>query len=49
MYRAARHAQDLGATYEEISNLLTDANNYWISPMPKDRFNKILKQVESLF
>lgn len=47
MYKAAKHAKDLGATKEQILDLVNKINNYWIVPMSKDRFeNTIIKQIE---
>lgn len=48
LYRAAKHAKDLGATKEEIVRLIYDINNYWVMPMDENRlYNTIIKQIES--
>jgi hypothetical protein len=50
MIRAALHAKDLGANYEEITNLIQAINDYWENPMPTDRLEKtILAQVSRMF
>lgn len=49
MYRMMRHAQDLGATQEEVLQLLEDVNDYWDSPMPDDRLEKLRDQGRRLF
>lgn len=49
IYRAARHAQDLGAPLEYTLELIEDINNYWISPMPEDRLTKLKDQTERLY
>lgn len=48
LYRAARHAKDLGMNQDEVIDLIREINDYWISPMPSDRLeNTILKQIRS--
>jgi hypothetical protein len=49
MYRMMRHAQDLGATQEEVLQLLEDVNTYWDSPMPEERLDKLRDQGRRLF
>lgn len=49
MYRMVRYAQDLGATMEEALQLLDDCNEYWESPMPPDRFEKLREQTIRLY
>ena len=49
MYRMMRHAQDLGATKEEVLQLLEDVNDYWESPMPDERLEKLREQGQRLF
>lgn len=49
MYRMMRHAQDLGATQEEVLQLLEDVNTYWDSPMPEERLEKLRDQGRRLF
>lgn len=49
MYRMMRHAQDLGATLEEVLQLLDDVNDYWTSPMPEERLEKLRDQGRRLF
>jgi hypothetical protein len=46
LIRAAYHAKDLGASKEEIIDLMHEINNYWLYPMPETRFNNtILSQI----
>lgn len=48
LYRAAKHARDLGMSQDGVISLLERINDYWVSPMPSDRFeNTIIKQVKS--
>lgn len=49
MYRMMRHAQDLGATEQETLQLLEDVNEYWESPMPEDRLEKLREQGSRLY
>jgi hypothetical protein len=49
MYRMIRYAHDLGATEEEIHQLLDDVNDYWESSMPEDRLFKLKEQASRLF
>lgn len=50
MVRAALHARDLGATKEEVIDLMYDINDYWPYPMNEDRFERtIITYVERLF
>lgn len=49
MYRMMRHAQDLGASCEEVLQLLEDVNTYWDSPMPEERLAKLRDQGRRLF
>ena len=46
LFRAAKHAQELGASMDEVIDLVKDINNYWESPMPENRLeNTLLKQI----
>jgi len=46
LIRAARYAKDLGATKEEIVELIWEINDYWTIPMDTDRVeNTIISQV----
>lgn len=49
MYRMMRHAQDLGATLDEVLQLLEDVNTYWDSPMPHERLEKLMDQGKRLY
>jgi hypothetical protein len=50
MIRAALHAVDLGATKEEVVDLMEDIQDYWAYPMGRERFERtILTYVERLF
>ena len=49
MYRMMRHAQDLGATEEEVVQLLDDCNDYWENPLFDDRLEKLKEQGRRLF
>ncbi len=49
MYRMMRQAQDLGATQEEVMQLLEDVNEYWDAPMPDERLDKLKDQGKRLF
>jgi len=50
MIRAALHAKDLGATKEEVIELMEDIQDYWAYPMNRERFERtILTYVERLF
>lgn len=50
MIRAALHAKDLGATYDETIDLMYDINNYWSYPMDTTRFERtILQYVERIY
>ncbi|AGM46918.1 hypothetical protein AD45P2_00505 [Alteromonas phage vB_AmaP_AD45-P2] len=49
MYRMMRHAQDLGADLDEVLQLLEDVNDYWESPMPEERLEKLRDQGRRLF
>ena len=44
-----RHAQDLGADLDEVLQLLEDVNDYWESPMPEERLEKLRDQGRRLF
>lgn len=46
LYKAYRHAKDLGMTAEEIINLILEINSYWVSPMDSYRLEAtILNQI----
>lgn len=48
LYRAAKHAKDLGATKDDIIKLVHDINNYWVMPMDEIRlYNSIIRQIEN--
>lgn len=50
MIRAALHAKDLGATQEEVVELMEDIQDYWTYPMGRERFERtILTYVERLY
>ena len=49
MYRMIRYAHDLGATEEEIHQLLEDVNEYWERPMDPFRLDKLKEQASRLF
>ena len=49
LYRLIKEAIELGATLEQIHNLLDDVNNYWSSPMPEERLDKLKEQATRLF
>lgn len=47
LYRAAKHAKDLGMSKEEVINLIQEINSYWIRPMDQTRLNNtLIKQIE---
>lgn len=48
LIRAAKHAKDLGMSKEEILQLMVSINEYWDTPMPRQRFeNTILNQIRN--
>jgi hypothetical protein len=50
MTRAIYHAKDLGASIEEIEQLIKDINEYWSFPMDQTRLeNTILAQIPRIF
>jgi hypothetical protein len=50
MIRAALHAKDLGATYQDVIDLMNDINDYWTYPMEEVRFQRtILTYVDRIF
>lgn len=52
MYRMMQHAKDLGATPDDIVNLLDDVNEYWATDqgaMDISRITKLKEQVPNLF
>jgi len=50
LIRAALHAKDLGATKEEVIELMYDINDYWAYSMPEDRFERtIINYVERMY
>lgn len=49
LYRAARHAMDLGASLEETLDLLQQINGYLTEALDSVRFDKLLTQTERLF
>ena len=47
LIRAAKHAKDLGATREQVLNLMHDINSYWIVPLEEKRFDRtIIAQID---
>ena len=42
MYRMLKYAVDLGADEEYVEDLALEINNYWMSPMDKDRLYRTL-------
>jgi len=44
LIRAAKHARDLGATVQQILNLMEDINEHWIVPLEEDRFERTIRQ-----
>ena len=47
LYRAAKHAKDLGMSKEEVINLVRDINSYWVRPMDNLRLeNTLINQIE---
>ena len=48
LYRAAKQAKDLGASKQQVIDLVKNINEYWIIPMSEDRlYNTIIKQIEN--
>lgn len=46
LIRAAKHAKDLGATNEEIIELMWAINNYWVEPLPdKEMESTLISQI----
>ena len=43
LIRAARHAKDLGASREEVLNLLIEINNYWEYGLSDERFDMTIR------
>lgn len=47
LYKAYRHAKDLGMSAEEIVNLILEINDYWVKPMDSYRLeNTIINQIK---
>ena len=47
LYRAAKHAKDLGMGKEEIIELIQEINSYWTRPMDQTRLNNtLIKQIQ---
>jgi hypothetical protein len=44
LIRAAKHAKDLGASVQQILNLVEDINNYWVEPLEEKRFERTIRQ-----
>jgi hypothetical protein len=42
LIRAAKHAKDLGATNEEIIDLIWAINSYWVEPLPEKEIERTL-------
>ena len=50
LIRAAYHAKDLGASQEQIIELMHEINDYWIRPLDEERLqNTIIAQIERAF
>lgn len=49
LYRAARHAKDLGASLEETVDLLEQINNYLTDPLGEERYTKLVEQIVRLY
>lgn len=49
LYRAARHAIDLGASLEEVLELLNQINNYLTESLEGVRFDKLIEQTIRLY
>lgn len=49
LYRAARHAVDLGASLEETLDLLDQINNYLTEALDPVRYNKLVEQAIRLY
>lgn len=48
IYRMMQHAKDLGASTDQIIQLIRDVNDYWEAPMPPDRLDKLIQQAQRL-
>lgn len=47
---SAKYAKELGADKQEIIDIVTEINNFWVYPLPEDRFNKtIISQINRWF
>lgn len=47
LYRAAKHAKDLGMNREEVIELIQEINSYWTRPMDQTRLNNtLIKQIQ---
>lgn len=50
LYRAFKHARDLGASLEETTRLIYDINGYWENPLDEERLEKtILTQIRRTY
>lgn len=50
MVRAIYHAKDIGMSKEETKALLDDIQEYWVHPMPQERYEKtILSQLDRVY
>lgn len=49
MYRMVRYAKDLGASLEQVLQLLDDVNEYWEQSMGDERINAMKEQATRLF
>ena len=50
LYKAARHAKNLGMSCEDVIELIHEINNYWQSPMDENRLQTtILSQIPSWY
>ena len=47
LYRAAKHAKDLGMAKDEVIELIQEINSYWTRPMDQTRLNNtLIKQIQ---
>jgi len=50
LIRAAKHAKDLGATKQQVIDLMDSAQEYWVEPLEEERYQRtIIKQVERMY
>jgi hypothetical protein len=47
LIRCAKHAKDLGASKQQVLNLMEDVQSYWINPLEEERYQRtIVSQLE---